>query len=55
MEAEIKDNLSAITGKMGNKNEEVLRDSRCNGVIIERKLVYEADFIGEVGHMVTVD
>ena len=40
---------------MGNKNEEYLRDSRCNGVMVERELVDKADFTGEKGDMLTVD
>ena len=32
MEAEIKDILPVMSGKAGNKNVEVLRDSGCNGV-----------------------
>ena len=38
-EAEIKDNLPVMSGKMGNKNVEVLRDSGYNGVTVKRKLV----------------
>ena len=55
MEAEIKDNLPVTSGKVGNNNVEVLRDSRCNGVIVKRKLVDEADFIEKVGYMMTVN
>ena len=40
MEAEIKDYLPVMSGKVGNKNVEVLRDSGCNGMIVERKLFY---------------
>ena len=36
MEAEIKDNLPVMSGKLGNKNVEVLRDSGSNGVIVEK-------------------
>ena len=55
IEAEIKDNLPVMSGKVGNKNVEVLQDSRCDGVIVERELVDEADFIGKVGYMMTVN
>ena len=34
MEAEIKDNLPVMSGKVGNKNVKVLQDSGCNGVIV---------------------
>ena len=56
MKAEIKDYLPVISEKEGNKNEEVLEDSGCNGVIVKRELVHEADsdFIEKVGYM-TVD
>ena len=53
--AEIKDNLPVLSGKVGGKKVEVLRDTGCSGVIIRRELVYEADFIGEMGHIMTVD
>ena len=55
METEIKDNLPVMSGKVGNKNIEVLRDSGCNGVIFKRELVDEADVIGKVGYMMTVN
>ena len=54
IETEIKDNyLPVMSGKVG-KNVEVLRGSGCNRVIFKRELV-DADFIGEVGHVITVD
>ena len=55
MDAEIRDNLPVMYAKVGNKNVEVLRHSGCNGVIVERKLMDEADFIGKVGYMMTVN
>ena len=55
MEAEIKDNLPVLSGKVGGRLVKVLRDSGCSGVIVKRDLVDEADFTGEVGHMLTVD
>ena len=53
--AEIKDNLPVLSGKVGGKKVEVLRDTGCSGVIIRRELVDEADFTGEMGHIMTVD
>ena len=55
MEAEIKDNLLVMSDKVRNKNVEVLRDSGCNGVIVKRKFVDEAEFFGKVGYMMTVN
>ena len=52
MEVEIKDNLPVMSGKVGNKTVEVLRDNGANGVIAKRKLVDEVDFIGEVDYMI---
>ena len=37
--AEIKDNVPALSGKVGGKKVEVLRDTRYSGVIIRRELV----------------
>ena len=45
--AEIKDNLPVLSGKVGGKKVEVLRDTGCSGVIIRRELVDEADFTGD--------
>ena len=53
--AEIKDNLPVLSGKVGGNKMEVLRDTGCTGAIIRRELVDEADFIGEMGHIMTVD
>ena len=55
MEAEIRNNLSVMSGKVGNKNVKVLRDSGFNGVIVKRKLADEANFIGKVGYIMTVN
>ena len=54
MEAEIKDNLLVMSGKVGNENEAVLPDSGCNRMIVKRDLVDEVDLTGEAGHMLTV-
>ena len=51
---EIKDNFSVLSGKVGGKKVEVLRDTGCSGVIIRRELVDETDFTGEMGHIMTV-
>ena len=52
---EIKDNLPVLSSKVGGTKVEVLQDTRCSGVIIRRQLVDEADFSGEMGHIMTVD
>ena len=38
-----------------DENIEALRDSRCSEVIARRELVENANFIGVVGHIITVD
>ena len=53
--SEIKDNLPVLSGKVGGKKLEVLRDTGCSGVIIRKELVDETDFTGEMGHIMTVD
>ena len=53
--AEIKDNLPVLSGKVGDKKVEVLRDTGCRGVIIRRELEDETDFTGEMRHIMTVD
>ena len=52
--AEINDNLPVLSGKVGGKTVEVLRDTGCSGVIITRELVNETDFTGEMGHIMTM-
>ena len=47
IKAEIKDNLPVMSGKVGNKNVEVFRDMQ--------KFVDEANFIGKMGYMMTVN
>ena len=53
--AEINDNLPVLSGKVGGKKVEVLRDSGCSGVIIKKEFVDETDFTGEMEHIMTVD
>ena len=53
--AEIKDNLLVLSGEVGSKKVEVLRDTACSGVIIRRELVDKTDFTGDMGHIMTVD
>ena len=53
--ADIKDNLPVLSGKVGGKKVEVLRDTECSEVIIRKELVDEADFTGEMGHTMTVN
>ena len=55
MEADIKDNLPVLKGKVKGKSVEVLRDTGCSGVIVKRELVDDEDLTGEVGHIMTVD
>ena len=44
-----------MSGKVGKKNVEVLRDGECNWVIVKKELVDEADFTGKFGYMMTVN
>ena len=53
--AEIKDNLPVLLNKVRGKKKEVLRDTVCSGVIIRRELVNEANFTGEMGHIMTLN
>ena len=53
--AEIKDDLPVLSGKVGGKKVEVLRDTGCSEIIIRRELVDETEFNGEMGHIMTVD
>ena len=50
-----KDRMLVVTGKIGSKVVEVLRDTGCSGVIVERELVGEDQLTGEVGYMMAGD
>ena len=52
---ETKDNLSVLSGNVGGKKVEVLRDTGCSGAITRRELVDETDFSGGMGHIMPVD
>ena len=55
MEADIKNNLPVLKGKVKGKSLEVLRDTGCSGVIVKKELVDDEEFTGEVGHIMTID
>ena len=52
--AEIRDSLLVLSGKLGDKKVEVLRDTGRSGVIIRRELVDETDFTADMGHIMTL-
>ena len=43
------------TGKVGENEVEVLRDTGYNGVIIRKELVKEDDFTGRMGYVMAID
>ena len=43
------------TGKVGENEVEVFRDTGCNGVIVRRELVKEDDFTGSIGYVMAID
>ena len=47
--------LRVMSDKVWNKNVKVLQDNGFNKVIVKRELVDEADSIGKVGYMITVN
>ena len=52
---ENKNCMPLATGKMGENEVEVLRDTGCNGVIVRRELVKKDDFIGSMGYVMAID
>ena len=44
-----------MSGMVGNKNVEILRDSGCNEIFVKGEFVDEADFLGIVGYMMAVN
>ena len=47
--------MPLATGKVGENEVEVLRDTGCNGVIVRRELVKEDDFTGSMGYVMAID
>ena len=54
LEKEISSRMPVVTGMVGERKVEVLRDTGCTGVIIKRNLVNEKQFTGEFGHIMTI-
>ena len=47
--------MPLATGKVGENEVEVLRDTGCNGVIVRRELVKKEDFTGSMGYVMAID
>ena len=47
--------MPLATGKVGENEVEVLRDTGCNSVIVRRKLVKKEDFTGSMGYVMAID
>ena len=52
---ENKNCMPLATGKVGENEVEVLRDTGCNGVIVRRELVKKEDFTGSMGYVMVID
>ena len=52
---ENKNCMPLVTGKVGENEVEVLRDTGCNGVIVRRELVMKDDFTGSMGYVMAID
>ena len=52
---ENKNCMPLATGKVGENEVEVLRDTDCNGVIVRRELVKKEDFTGSMGYVMAID
>ena len=51
----LKDKLPLVTGKVGGKSAEVLRDSGCTEVIVKRDLVSQEKLCGKYGYEMAFD
>ena len=47
--------MPLATGKVGENEVEVLRDTGCNGVIVRRELVKKKDFTGCMDYVMAID
>ena len=52
---ENKNCMPLATGKVGENEVEVLRDTGCNSVIVRRELAKKDDFTGSTGYVITTD
>ena len=52
---ENKNCMPLATGKVGENEVEVLRDTGCNGVIVRRELAKKEDFTGSMGYVMAID
>ena len=52
---ENKNCMPLATGKVGENEAEVLRDTGCNGVIVRRELVKKDDFTGSKSYVMSID
>ena len=52
---ENKNCMPLATGKVGENEVEVLRDTGCNGVIVRRELVKKDDLTGSMGYVMAID
>ena len=55
LDVDAKDKLQLVTGKVGERCVEVLRDTGCTGVLIKRDLVNQGELTGEKGYVTTFD
>ena len=51
---ENKNCMPLATGKVGENEVEVLRDTGCNGLIVRRELVKKEDFTGSMGYVMAI-
>ena len=47
--------MPLATGKVGENEVEVLRNTGCNGIIVRRELVKKDDFTGSMDYVTTID
>ena len=47
--------MPLATGKVGENEVKVFRDTSCNGVIVRRDLVKKGDFTGSMGYVMAID
>ena len=54
LEKDIASRMPVVTGLVGEKKVDVLRDTGCTGVIVKRDLVDEKQFTGNFGLIMTI-
>jgi len=47
--------MAVVKGKIGDKTDDMLRDTGCSGIVVRKELVYEGLYTGDFNCMLLID